>query len=57
MASNILYDKSGGEHKVPHSIDRKDWLATGDFFIENPKPKQNKKNDKQPQQNLLDDKE
>jgi len=33
-----LYDKkSGKEHKVPHAIDVKDWLATGKYTKEKPK--------------------
>ena len=39
-----LYDKNGKEYNVPHAIDRKEWLASGDFFEKNPKAKiENKK--------------
>ena len=35
----VVYDKSGKEFKVPHAVDRKEWLATGNYFVENPKAK------------------
>lgn len=34
-----LYDKDGKEYKVPHKVDQREWLATGDYFKENPKAK------------------
>ena len=35
----FVYDKDGKAHKVPHAIDRKDWIKTGKFFEEKPKAK------------------
>lgn len=35
----FVYDKNGKEFKVPHAIDRKEWIATGKYFAENPKAK------------------
>ena len=33
----FLYDKDGKAYKVPHAIDRKEWIATGKFFEKKPK--------------------
>jgi len=33
-----LYDKDGGEHKVLHSIDVKEWIKAG-YSVEAPEPK------------------
>jgi hypothetical protein len=41
----LLYDKSGKEHKIPHAIDAKEWLATGKYFLDNPKGKGKAKQD------------
>lgn len=46
----MLYDKSGKGYKVPHAIDRKEWLATGKYFTENPKAKKDTK--KEPEKPL-----
>lgn len=35
----FVYDKTGKEYKVPHSVDRKEWIASGEYFAENPKAK------------------
>jgi len=35
----LLYDKAGKEFKIPHAIDAKEWIATGKFFLDNPKDK------------------
>ena len=32
-----LYDKSGNKYDVPHAVDVKGWLATGNFFEEKQK--------------------
>ena len=34
-----LYNKDGKEFNVPHAIDAKEWLASGEFSKENPKAK------------------
>ncbi len=36
----LVYDKSGKEYKVPHAVDRKEWIASGDYFAENPMKKE-----------------
>ncbi len=41
----LLYDKAGKEHKIPHAVDAKEWIATGKFFLENPKAKGKTKQD------------
>jgi hypothetical protein len=41
-----LYDKAGKAYDVPHAIDQREWLATGDFFKENPKEAKKKKAEK-----------
>ena len=38
-----LYNKDGKEFNVPHAIDAKEWLATGDYFKELPKAKKETK--------------
>ena len=50
----FLYDKNGKGHKVPHAVDRKEWLATGDYFAENPKAKKETKKDNKKEDSLLD---
>jgi len=35
----FVYDKTGKEFKVPHAIDRKEWIKTGNYFTVNPKAK------------------
>lgn len=49
-----LYDKNGKPYNVPHAVDVKDWISSGDYFKENPikKPKGAEK-----QKNLLSDKD
>lgn len=37
-----LYDKKGKGYNVPHAIDQKEWLATGDYTKEAPKAKKPK---------------
>jgi len=32
----LLYDKDGKEYKIPHRIDVKGWMATGDYTLEAP---------------------
>ncbi len=41
----LLYNKAGKEFKVPHAVDAKEWIATGKFFLENPKEKGETKQD------------
>ncbi len=41
----LLYNKAGKEFKVPHAVDAKEWIATGKFFLENPKEKDKTKQD------------
>ena len=48
-----LYDKNGKEFNVPHAVDVKDWLATGDYSEEKPKGGV-KKTPEKPKPNLLD---
>ena len=43
-----LFDKNGKKFKVPHAVDRKEWIASGKYFTESPKE------GKQPQQNQDD---
>ena len=33
----LLYNKAGKEFKIPHAIDAKEWIATGNYLLENPK--------------------
>ena len=40
---NVLFDRDGNEVIVPHAIDRKERVATGELFIEKPKPKAKRK--------------
>ncbi len=35
----LLYNKAGKEFKVPHAVDAKEWIATGKYFLDNPKDK------------------
>ncbi len=35
----ILYDKNGKAFKIPHQIDVDEWMATGNYSIEEPKEK------------------
>jgi hypothetical protein len=39
-----VYDKDGKEYEVRHAIDAKEWVASGNYFFEN--PKETKKKDK-----------
>ena len=32
-----LYNKDGKEFNVPHAVDAKEWLASGDFTKDDPK--------------------
>ena len=48
----FVYDKSGKAFKVPHSVDRKEWIKTGKFFKENPK-EENQKEEKPKTTNTL----
>ena len=48
-----LYDKSGKEFNVPHAVDVKDWLATGDYSEEKPKGANSKQVKPTPKPNLL----
>jgi hypothetical protein len=32
-----LYDKSGKEFNVPHAVDVKEWLESGEFSLDKPK--------------------
>jgi len=34
-----IYDKKGEAINIPHAVDAKEWLATGDYFKEPPKAK------------------
>ena len=50
----LIYDKDGNEVKMPHAIDAKEWVATGEYFYEKPeeKPKVTRgKSQKQDDQN------
>lgn len=47
-----LYDKNGKEYNVPHAVDVKDWLNTGDYSLEKPKGAAKKAEKTKP--NLLD---
>ncbi len=35
----VIYDKKGGEINIPHRVDAKEWVASGDYFYDNPKAK------------------
>ena len=35
----VVYDKDGKEFTTPHSIDAREMVATGEYFIEPPKGK------------------
>jgi len=35
----FVYNAKGEAFKVPHAVDRKEWIATGKYFAENPKAK------------------
>ena len=41
----LLYNKAGKEFKVPHAVDAKEWIATGKYFLDNPKDKDKAKQD------------
>ena len=32
-----LYNKNGKKYNVPHAVDVKDWINSGDYSLENPK--------------------
>lgn len=32
----ILYDKNGNEYNIPHAIDAREWVASGEYFFSNP---------------------
>ena len=38
-----LFDKDGKEYDVRHTVDAKEWIATGNFFEVNPKAEAPKK--------------
>jgi thioredoxin-related protein len=40
----LLYDKNGEEYDVPHVVDQKEWIKTGNFFKEKPKKQTAKTN-------------
>ncbi len=51
----ILYDKNGKSFNVPHTVDVKDWLATGDYSETKPTgAKSNKPTKPNAKPNLLD---
>ena len=35
----ILYDAKGKEFNIPHTVDAKEWIASGKYFVVNPKSK------------------
>ena len=50
-----LYDKNGKSFNVPHTVDVKDWIATGDYTLDKPTgAKSNKPTKPTPKPNLLD---